>query len=278
MSNYQTERTKASARLRQVEQSLTDAKRGLQHEASLSSDERIRLREARDNAMSEKGQLEIEMSRLDRLIIWQRDIDNADATIKTSRKKIVVAQKETAKLGSNREKVAARLAKVNVELSQLQGQASQSEQAAARDYAAALASGDEGAERAAEAKLERAADAVDGAQRAALRQQPMINALTSELQSIEDAQAEAVRQLQLLEQEQLSAVRLKLIADWDAAAKALIELGGKLSAVGSFGAGSSTILDDLHIPLLGLDASGSINRQEIDRRASTIQRSDLVGV
>ncbi|WP_426143193.1 hypothetical protein [Pseudomonas sp. DWP3-1-2] len=277
MKNFQTQRTQAASRLRQVEQDLDAARDGLRHEDTLSGLKRIQLHEARDNAMSEQGHLQRELNRLDQLINLQRDTENADATIKTARKKIIVAQKEITKLDSNREKVAGKLAKVTGEITQLQTRAVEGEQNAAKDYAAALASGDDEAEQAAQTNLERAGDAVDDAQRKALRQQPIVNALTAELTAIDSAMAEAVEQLRTLEQEQLYAVRLKLIKEWDAAAKALIELGGKLSAVGRYGSGTSTLLDDLHIPLFGLGTRDAINRQEIDSYASTVGRADLIG-
>ncbi|MEO4012265.1 hypothetical protein [Pseudomonas rossensis] len=276
MSNYQSQRTQAANRLRQVEQDLAAACDDLRHEDTLSGLERIQLHEARDNATSEQGNLKRELYRLDKLITWQRDTENADATIKASRKKIIVAQKEITKLDSTREKVDGKLAKVSGEISQLQARAVEGEQNAAKDYAAALAKGDDGAEQAAQIKLERAGEAVDDAQRKALRQQPIVNALTVELAAIDSAKAEALEQLQALENEQLNAVRLKLIAEWDAAAKALIGLGGKLSATARYGSGTTTLLDDLHIPLFSLGSRDSINRQEIDSYASTVTRADLI--
>ena len=277
MTNYQAERTQAAIRLRQVEQDLATAREALRYEDTLSGLKRIQLHEARDNAMSEQGNLQRELSRLDQMITRQRDVENADATIKSAKKKIIVAQKEITKLDSNREKVAGKLAKVSGDIAQLQTRAVEGEQNAAKDYAAALAGGDEGAEQAAQTKLERAGDAVDEAQRKASRQQPMVNALTAELASIDIAKAEAIEHLQALEEEQLYAVRLKLIGEWDTAAKALIELGGKLSAAGRYGSGTSTLLDELHIPLFGLGTRAAVNRQEIDRYASTVGRADLIG-
>lgn len=274
MSNYQAERTKTANRLQQVESDLAIlvAERAHIHEGEAMS----RLQCAVGNAMSERGSLQIEVNRLDRLITWQRDMGNADAILKTSRKKISVAQKEIARLDSNQEKVAGKLAKVSGEIAQLQARASDSEQAAAKDYAAALASGDDSAEQAAQAKLERTGDAVDEAQRKATRQQPVIDALNSELASINAAHAEASEQLEEINHEQLAATRHKLCAEWDVAAKAMIALGARLAAASRLSGHNSNPLDDLLIPMFALDGARTVGGFEIDRLSDSISRGDLV--
>jgi chromosome segregation ATPase len=255
---------------------LATARADLQHEATLSSDDRVELHAARDNAISEKGQLEREVYRLDQLIAWQRNTESADATIKTARKKITVAEKEIAKLASNREKVAGKLAKVSSEITQLQTRASENEQAAAKDYAAVLASGDDSAEQTAQAKLERAGDAVDEARRKATRQQPVIDALSSELASIDAAYTEASEQLQEIQREQMAATRYKLCTEWDVAAKAMIELGARLTAASRISGNGISPLGDLLIPMFGLDGERTVGRFEIDQLTDSISRGNLV--
>lgn len=275
MSNYQAERTQTANRLKQVESDLAVliADRAPGHKGEAMT----RLQCAIDNAMGEQGNLQRELDRLDRLINWQRDMGNADAVLKTSRKKISVAQKEVTALEGSRTKLAGRLAKLTTEIDQGHAEASSAEQVAAKVYATAMATGDANAEQAALAKLERTSEAMDAAQRKATRQQPVIDALSSELASINAAHAEALEQLQEIQREQMAATRRKLCAEWDAAAKALIELGARLTAASRFSASSSTSpLDDLLIPMFGLDGERTVGRFEIDRLTDSISRSDLV--
>lgn len=280
MSSYQTNRTKAANRLKQVEIELDDCRINVSAEKAKPSDTGETLRRlvcVRDDAMSEQGQLEREIDRLDQLIAWERDAAVAEATIKSSRKKIAVAQKELVSLDGRREKIQGRLSKIAGELDELQTKAADGEKAAAQVYAAALAAGDATAEQSAQTKLERAGDLVDEAQRKAARQQPTVNALKAEAENIDQERTLARALLSEMESDQLNAVRLMLSVEWDAAAQSLIAIAARLTTASRLSGGSSTRFDALHIPLLApTSASRSINHQEVDRLADGLTRDDLL--
>lgn len=275
MSTYQNERTKAAIRLRQVEDELANAKSELQHQDSLSSTDRIQLQVARDNAISEQGQLSREQDRLDRLITWEKETSSAEATIKASRKKIAVAQKELAGLEKQQGKLAEKLSKVTGEIDGYRGQSQADEQAAASAYAAAMAADDAAAEQRALAQLDRVSEAAEGNERKIARLQTVATALEQELAKVVSAQTEAAQQLGVLEHEQMTAVRLRLASEWDKAAQSMIDLGARLAATARFGAGRSTVLDDLHIPLLSPEGPSSVNGFEVGRRSEQIGRDEL---
>jgi chromosome segregation ATPase len=277
MSNYQAEYTKAQKRLPIVIEALAQANAELENESKLSSDARIELRQARDNANSEKGQLTREMDRLASLMAQIQAVDSADATVKASRKQIASSQKEQANLEAKREKVSSKLTKLTDDLDQLRAKAADSERLAAEAYAAALASGDAAAEQAAQARLESAGDAIDEAARKTTRQQLMVTALAAELANIDGALLATSEALKVAETDQFTALRLKANAEWDAAVRNLVELGGRVDAVNRLAGWSSTILDGIKIPLLGINHGDPISSRDIDRSSETYSRSDLIG-
>jgi hypothetical protein len=273
MSNNKTDLAKANKRLAQVIIELAEAKAAFSDPAR--EHERVQLKVALDDAQGEQNSLQAQVLMLERLIKRDADIADADATIKACRKKIAVAAKDLSSLEAKRAKVTDKLNKVVGEVEQVTAKAVEGEKLAAQAYAEALSTGDASAEQAAQTKLERASDLVDEAQRKEARQQTIVTAMQNELSSIESAVASAVQAVADLETEQLEALRAKLSSDWNGAARALAALGGQISALGRGVPGRSTLLDDLHIPLLNAD-SRSVDKYDIDREAGQISRASLL--
>lgn len=234
-----------------------------------------RLKNAADALESQIATDVRELDRLARDLSWERQADNCESTIKSSKKAIASLDKEVSSLESSRNKLAGKLEKVKADIDQTLAKYEQAERDAGQAYAAAMAAGDEAAEQAAQTKLERAGDALADAQSKAKRQQPIVDTLTRELTSIDNKIADAKRQRDEQRDNLLSASRFKYGQAWDKAARELLSVGAQLAAVESICGGRT--LEDLHIPLFDRLGSGRLGHRDIADLAASVDAERLVG-
>lgn len=234
----------------------------------------FKLKNERDQITTEKGELQRQNIALERVIRWEKQLADAPQVIKAAPKKILAAQKDLAKQGLSRERLSAKLNVLKAESARSHAQAIEGEQAAAKAYAAAMAAGDDTAETAALGKLEHASSEVRAS--AGRNSNMVIAALEAELQSLDAGIELAKSVLQELELEQLYAIRCKLAADWDKAARVLLEVGAKLHVVQARARISTNFFQSIQIPLSSRVGLGEINQRTIEVAGDGLMLSDVV--
>lgn len=204
-----------------------------------------------------------EIVKRDDLLNWKAARDCADADIKAAKKEMDAAGKALAALDADYEKASAKLAKLQAAADAELAEAKQSENQAAEAYAAAMAQGSESEEAAALDTLIGRSEALEQIQRKTARQAVILQALQSQVDSIEQKRAAERQRFEGARERRLLAVRHKLGARWDATASEMSELAAQIVAVDWAVSRNSRAMDDLHIPLTARDGGAPITARQV---------------
>ncbi|MCJ0877914.1 hypothetical protein MRX33_10255 [Pseudomonas sp. JI-2] len=204
-----------------------------------------------------------EIAKRDGLLNWKAARDSADADIKAAKKEMDAAGKALAVLDADHEKASAKLAKLQAAADAELAEAKQSENQAAEAYAAAMAQGSESEEAAALDTLNGRSEALEQIQRKTARQAVILQALQSQVDSIEQKRAAERQRFEGARERRLLAVRHKLGARWDAMASEMSELAAQIVAVDWAVSRNSRAMDDLHIPLTARDGGAPITARQV---------------
>lgn len=204
-----------------------------------------------------------EIVKRDDLLNWKAARDSADADIKAAKKEMDAAGKALAVLDADHEKASAKLAKLQAAADAELAEAKQSENQAAEAYAAAMAQGSESDEAAALDTLNGRSEALEQIQRKTARQAVILQALQSQVDSIEEKRAAERQRFANARERRLLAVRHKLGARWDAMASEMSELAAQIIAVDWAISRNSRAMDDLHIPLTARDGGAPITARQV---------------
>ncbi|MBG6503331.1 hypothetical protein I5I35_25680 [Pseudomonas aeruginosa] len=180
----------------------------------------------------EQGRAESRMAWLRNRIRYLEELAGADAAIAEAQASERVAAERVARIGESLSRVADQLGQMQAEEIQDAEQRQQAEQEAAQALAAATASGDSKALKAAQAKMEAAISAGRESRARQETNAPVISALDAEA----EAQREQLAPAQAEQKKAAAAVnaaqRLKKGAEWDQAVAVLGEIGVGLVALG----------------------------------------------
>lgn len=204
-----------------------------------------------------------EIVKRDDLLNWKAARDSADADIKAAKKEMDAAGKALAALDADYEKASAKLAKLQAAADAELDEAKQSENQAAEAYAAAMAQGSESEEAAALDTLNGRSEALEQIQRKTARQAVILQALQSQVDSIEQKRTAERQRFEGARERRLLAVRHKLGARWDAMASEMSELAAQIVAVDWAVSRNSRAMDDLHIPLTARDGGAPITARHV---------------
>jgi len=211
-----------------------------------------------------------EIVKRDDLLNWKAARDSADADIKAAKKEMDAAGKALAVLDADHEKASAKLAKLQAAADAELAEAKQSENQAAEAYAAAMAQGSESEEAAALDTLNGRSEALEQIQRKTARQAVILQALQSQVDSIEQKRAAERQRFEGARERRLLAVRHKLGARWDAMASEMSELAAQIVAVDWAVSRNSRAMDDLHIPLTARDGVAPVTGRQARDSSSAI--------
>ncbi|MCW8156719.1 hypothetical protein D7243_11020 [Stutzerimonas stutzeri] len=204
-----------------------------------------------------------EIAKRDDLLNWKAARDSADADIKAAKKEMDAAGKALAALDADYEKASAKLAKLQATTEAELATAQQGENQAAEAYASAMALGSEAEETAALETLNRFSEAFEQVQRKTARQAVILQALQSQVDSIEQKRAAERQRFEIARERRLLAVRHKLGARWDAMASEMSELAAQIVAVDWAISRNSRAMDDLHIPVTARDGGAPITGRRV---------------
>ncbi|WP_282396728.1 chromosome segregation protein SMC [Pseudomonas sp. PS01298] len=179
-------------------------------------------------------------------------------------------------LNEKRSSIETRLQQVRQSDQEDMAKARQAETDAATAYAQAVAWGDVEGEKAANAEAQKAAKNLTAAVEHHRRQQLLITALEQELLTIDMHITEAQNEYAKIEQNAAHLANTVLEEKWNEAAKALLDVGGKLWAARSLIDRDPTALMKLDIPELG-ENFGSWTCRELISRSSQHSLADLLG-
>ncbi|UIP85005.1 hypothetical protein [Pseudomonas phenolilytica] len=204
-----------------------------------------------------------EIVKRDDLLNWKAARDSADADIKAAKKEMDAAGKALAALDADYEKASAKLTKLQAAADAELAEAKHSESQAAEAYAAAMAQGSESEEAAALDTLNGRSEALEQVQRKTARQAVILQALQSQVDSIEQKRAAERQRFESARERRLLAVRHKLGARWDAMASEMSELAAQIVAVDWAISRNSRAMDDLHIPVTAKDGGAPITARKV---------------
>lgn len=192
------------------------------------------------------AQHRIEM--IDRDLNWHQRKQNTPRLMTDYHEHLRSWAVDKSELLAKRKALTTRLAEVKTQTAKQTSEACAAEEEAARNYAQAVAWGDVDAEKTASAAAQKAAKALETAQEHERRQGLIVTALEREIQIVDVHIDEADREYAKLERSAVVLATERLEEEWDAAAQALIDLGGKLYAGMQYLGHEQMAFHDLRIP------------------------------
>jgi chromosome segregation ATPase len=216
-----------------------------------------------------------EIKRLQILIDWEDGVRFANTNIKKAQKEISQAQTDLQKLQDKRVKLSTKLQKLENEKRTEIQKAQSAEQQAAAGYAVALSEGDDADEQRAEKLLKQASEALTLATRGKRGVATVVNALTAEVEKLDETIAVTKQLLTDLRQDQLRAARFLWADRLDKAAQDFANVAAQLSAAEK-ALGRYSSLQDLYLPLQAPMGRQHISQSEIREKADAISIEQLL--
>lgn len=167
---------------------------------------------------------------IDRDLDWHQRKQNTPSLMADYHEHLRSWAADKSELLEKRKALTTRLEEMKTQTGKQTSEARAAEEEAARNYAQAVAWGDVDAEKTASAAAQKAAKALETAQEDERRQSLIVTALEREIQVVDEHIEEADREYSKLERNAVVLATERLEEEWDVAAQALIDLGGKLYA------------------------------------------------
>ena len=205
-------------------------------EAALESPEVIeqdREREVRDQYNERKRKfdsLNLEIHTLNRKIHRRENLANRETLMAGYTDSMANWKADEQELNEKRLSLSTRLDQIRQQAQEDLAKARQAETDAATAYAQAVAWGDTEGENSANADAQKAAKSLTTATEHHRRQQLIITALEQELVTVDEHITEAQEEHKKIEKDAIRLAHMVLEEQWNEAAKALFEVGGKLWA------------------------------------------------
>lgn len=253
------------------------------YEAALEKPETIeqgREREVRDQYNERKRKidsLDMELYRLNPKIQRRENLANYDALMAGFIADMANWAADEIELNEKRQSLSNRLEEVRQQAQEEIANARQAETLAATAYAQAVAWGDIEGEKAASSDAQKAAKNLTTATEQHRRQQLIITALEQELVTVDRHITEAQEEHQKIQQKALHLAHDVLEEQWNEAAQALLDVGGKLYAASRMINRDPVSLFKLDIPQQG-ENSGSWRWSDLADRGSQHRTRDLLSM
>ncbi len=253
------------------------------YEAALANPETIeqgREREVRDQYNEQKSKidsLDMELYRLNPKIQRRENLANCDVLMAGFIADMANWAADEIELNEKRQSLSTRLEEVRQQAQEEIANARQAEALAATAYAQAVAWGDVEGEKAASSDAQKAAKNLATITEQYRRQQLIITALEQELVTVDRHITEAQKEHQNIQQKALRLAHDALEERWNEAARALLDVGGKLYAVDRLIGRDPVSLMKLNIPEQG-ENFGSWNWGELADRSSQHRLQDLLAM
>ncbi|MBV7555583.1 chromosome segregation protein SMC [Pseudomonas sp. PDM28] len=255
----------------------------LPYEAALESPETIeqgREREVRDQYNERKRKidsLDMELYRLNPKIHRRENFANRDTLMADFISDMANWAADEIELNTKRQSLSTRLEEVRQQAQEEIASARQAETLAATAYAQAVAWGDVEGEKTASSDAQKAAKNLTIATEQYRRQQLIITALEQELVSVDRHITEAQEEHQRIEKNALHLAHDVLEQQWNEAAQALLDVGGKLYAASRMINRDPISLFKLDIPQQG-ENFGSWKWGDLADRGSQHRLQDLLSM
>jgi len=255
----------------------------LPYQVALENPETIdqrREREVREQYNERKRKidsLDMELYRLNPKIHRRENLANCDALMTDYTADMANWAADEIELNAKRQSLSIRLEEVRQQAQEEIASARQAETLAATAYAQAVAWGDVEGEKAASSDAQKAAKNLTAATEQHRRQHLIITALEQELITIDRHITEAQEEQQKIERKALHLAHDVLEEQWNEAAKALLDVGGKLYAASRMINRDPVSLFKLDIPQQG-ENSGSWRWSDLADRGSQHRTRDLLSM
>ena len=255
----------------------------LPYEAALESPETIeqgREREVRDQYNERKRKidsLDMELYRLNPKIRRRENLANRNTLMADYISDMANWAADELELNAKRQSLSTRLEEVRQQAQEEITSARQAETLAATAYAQAVAWGDVEGEKAASSDAQKAAKNLTTATEQYRRQQLIITALEQELVTVDRHITEAQEEHQRIEKNALHLAHDVLEQQWNEAAQALLDVGGKLYAASRMINRDPISLFKLDIPQQG-ENFGSWKWGDLADRGSQHRLQDLLSM
>lgn len=261
-----------------------------QHQEDVARHEAL-LREPATEHSGERGSIETELNisqgrisslqhrieMIDRDIDWHQRKQNTPSLMADYHEHLRSWAADKSELLEKRKALTTRLEELKTQTGKQTSEARAAEEEAARNYAQAVAWGDVDAEKTASAAAQKAAKALETAQEHERRQGLIVTALEREIQVVDEHIEEADREYSKLERNAVVLVTERLEEEWDVAAQALIDLGGKLYAGMRYLGREQMAFHDLRIPSR-MDLYRQWNQSSLMVGARQFRPQEIIGL
>ncbi|AIB34136.1 hypothetical protein [Pseudomonas simiae] len=202
----------------------------LESEAPIEPDRKLELRDKHNELKRNFQSHDLNADLLDRKITRRENLANCDSLMAGYIETMDNWTADEQELREKRQSLSTRLAQIQQQAVEDMAKARQAETDAATAYAQAVAWGDTEGEETANADAQKAAKNLTAAAEHNRRQTLMMSALEQELVTVDKYIAEAQEKHKGIERTALWLSQTVLEEQWNEAAKALFEVGGKLWA------------------------------------------------
>ena len=253
------------------------------YEMALENPETIeqgREHEVRDQYNERKRKidsLDMELYRLNPKINRRENLANCNALMTDYTADMANWAADEIELNAKRQSLSTRLEEVRQQAQEEIASARQAETLAATAYAQAVAWGDVEGEKSASSDAQKAAKSLTAATEQHRRQLLIIAALEQELVIVDRHITEAQEEQQKIEKKALHLAHDVLEEQWNEAAKALLEVGGKLYAASRMINRDPVSLFKLDIPQQG-ESSGSWRWGDLADRAGQYSARNILSM
>lgn len=253
------------------------------YEAALESPETIEQgqeREVRDQCNDRKRKidsLDLQIHLLNRKIQRRENLDNRETLMAGYIADMANWAADELELNAKRESLSTRLNEIRQLAQEDMTRARQAETEAATAYAQAVAWGDVEGEKTANTDAQKAAKNLSSAMEQHRRQSLIISALEQELTIVDQHITEAQQEQKKIEKKALRLAHTALEEKWNEAARALLDVGGKLWAAARLIDHESVSMYKLDIPEQG-ENFGSWKWGELADRAGQHRMQDVLSM
>ncbi|KIQ03914.1 MULTISPECIES: hypothetical protein [Pseudomonas] len=195
---------------------------------AVGSSEFYAAQEQRMTAGMQLDEVKSRIERLNRRIQYLEQLAGANKAILAANEAELLARQSVERLEASAKRIAGKLTEMRKANRTAFEQASHAEQEAAQSIATAASSGEPTAEKAAQTKMAKAAEGMAKVKAERQANQPLLRAFEAEATTISGQLEVAQEQLRSAIAASSRAMALKLGADWDQAAGALVAIGAEL--------------------------------------------------
>jgi chromosome segregation ATPase len=220
------------------------------------------------------GSLRDQAAFADKISAYRQEIERSVAKARSARDAADAAEKLHGELTERIARLNSRIEALREGNRNTESQAAGLEADAARRYANAISSGNQKAEKAALAEMQKTQEAVSAVRSGIASNAIVITALVTEVELLEQQAASAKGEMDAHRAEMYEAVINGLRGEWDGAVSLLADIGARLVKAYR-GCNRSNDLYDLHIPVFDPSTCGFIDDDTLSRLANELTTDGL---